>query len=144
MNDVFATEPWKTCYLICNGLSTTIKLAIYCLEMVITAGHPCSTLHPQLTLINQPIPKTTIGEIKAVLCKPQKPLFLLSTKPMATASRVRDCSRISSRKGRVFSKLTLVLWFWWDEPDHVAKEHHGTVMKRPEMNSSWKDNMNSK
>lgn len=99
MDDVFAAEPQKPCYLIRNGLSTIIKLAIYCLEMVITAGHPCSTLQPQLTLINRPIPKTTKGEIKAALCKPQKPLFLLSTKPMASASRVRDCSRISSRKG---------------------------------------------
>lgn len=85
-------------YLLCKGLSTIIKLAICCLEMVINARHPCSTLQPQLTLINHPTPKTTIGEIKTVQCKPQQLLFLLSTKPMATASRVRDCSRLLSRK----------------------------------------------
>lgn len=128
-NYVFATEPRKTFYLISNGLSTAIKLAIYCLKMVITAGHPCSTLQPQLTPVKQPIPKTTIGEIKAALCKPQKPLFLLSTKPMATASRARDCSRISSRKGWVFSKLILVLWSWWDEHDYVAGRTMGLSWK---------------
>lgn len=136
---MFAVEPWEAPYLICNGLSTIVKLAIYCLEMVIAAGHPRSTLQPQLTLINQPIPKTTIGKIKAELCKPQKPLFLLSTKPMVTTSRVRDWSRISTRKGWVFSKLILVLTSLCDEPEYVAKED-GTATKRAERNSSWNDN----
>lgn len=101
LNDLLAAQPWKARYLICNGLSAVIKLAIYCLEMVICAGHPRSTLQPQLALINQPIPKTTMGEIKAELCKPQKPLFLLSTTP----SPVSDCSGLPSRKWWVFFRL---------------------------------------
>lgn len=115
--NLFAAEPQKTRYLIVSSVKASVPSSHvqYCLEMVITTGHPCSQLQTQLTIINQPIPRTTIGEIKTMLYKLQQLVFLLSTKPVTTASWVRDCSRISSRKGWVFSWLILVLWEKLDE-----------------------------